>query len=598
MTEAVIDVEAREIIEPATGSYELLEDLQEHDLEQGSPEWLAYRMSHRNASDTPIVMGASHSMTRTELMHAQVTGLGREFDEWMQRILNKGHEFEGNARAALEARRDDEYLAAHSDNLEDFPDNTLYTKVFSRGVWSASMDGITSDFVDAFEHKTVNQILRDAFAMHPVMQGKYLPLEYRAQMEHQLMVSGAKRVIFVASTWEWSREEQAQVCTEWLECEYLPDVELRRQIVNAWAVFEHDKLTYTPAAIRAEIVPVAKPHMLMPLVQVEGRVVNSNMRAVKEQLDTYLLGMDEEPDDDQGFADAKVYAEHCAELKERFMLVRVQVTEGTTSISELVEVIDSCVAALDKKRITLNNAAKAGKDAKRLRIVTDNQLALDTFIKEQNTKLPAPWLPATKGAFGEVIKGKRSFAAMEEAAAAELANCKTCTLELASRYSANYAALLSHPANDLSAEHEAFADKAKALPEDYLQHLDNALVLAEAEAKRIAEKRAAEAAAAKAAAEAKRAASVQAMNQQEAKAQEPQATAQAQMPLDAAEPSAVTEQEATADQGFSAPVSVTVDAEILSRFIASQTWPSRMAERKARSLLEQFMAFAQDDNRQ
>lgn len=593
---AVIDVEAREIVDTPASSYELLESLEVQELEQGSAEWLAYRLSHRNASDTPMVMGVSHSLSRTELMHAQVTGLGREFDEWMQRILDKGHAYEAKARAVLEERLGDE----------------LYTLVISRGIWSASMDGLTMDFQTAFEHKTVNQILRDAFAMHPVMLGKYLPMEYRVQMEHQLMVSGAARVIFVASTWEWSHHDQDYKCSEWLECEYLPDVELRRQIVNAWTVFERDKQVYVPAAIKAEIVPVAKPHMLMPQVQIEGRVVASNMRAVKEQLEVYLQGMNEKPSNDQEFADAKVYADHCAELKDRFLHVRTQVTEGTSSIAELVEVIDACVNALDTKRITLNNANKAGKDAKRLAIVTDNQTALDAFIKEVNAGLPHPWIEAVKGAFGEVIKGKRSFAAMEEAAAAELASCKTRALELSTRYAANHAALLAHGANDLSAEHEAFAVKAKALPEDYLQHLDNALVLAEAEAKRIAEKRDADAAAAVSAAAARanaaataaarseevtrKIAAAHALNQTVAKAQEPDDASQAQMQLDTVDAEPVTTTEANAEQGSFAPIAVTVDTETVSRFIASQTWPSRMAERKARSMLEQFLAFAQQGN--
>ena len=46
-----------------------------HDLIQGSPEWLAYRAQHFNASDAPAMMGCSPYKTRAQLLAEMHTGI-------------------------------------------------------------------------------------------------------------------------------------------------------------------------------------------------------------------------------------------------------------------------------------------------------------------------------------------------------------------------------------------------------------------------------------------------------------------------------------------------------------------------------------------
>ena len=62
-----------------------------HSLLQGSPEWLAYRSTHFNASDAPAMLGVSPYKTRTELLHELHTGLSPEIDAATQRRFDLGH---------------------------------------------------------------------------------------------------------------------------------------------------------------------------------------------------------------------------------------------------------------------------------------------------------------------------------------------------------------------------------------------------------------------------------------------------------------------------------------------------------------------------
>ena len=95
-----------------------------HNLTQGSPEWLAYRATHFNASDAPAMLGCSPHKTRTELMHEMHTGLTPEVDAATQRIFDDGHRFEALARPLAEAIIGEE----------------LYPVVGSLGKLSASFD--------------------------------------------------------------------------------------------------------------------------------------------------------------------------------------------------------------------------------------------------------------------------------------------------------------------------------------------------------------------------------------------------------------------------------------------------------------------------
>src|SRR5690606_15354532 len=147
--------------------------MQIHDLTQGSPEWLAYRANHFNASDAPAMMGESPYKTRSALLHELHTGVSPEVDAATQRRFDDGHRYEALARPLG----------------EEIIGEDLYPIVGSDGKLSASFDGLTMDESTGFEHKSLNDELRAV--MTPNCTGTDLPVFYQIQMEQQCMVSGA-----------------------------------------------------------------------------------------------------------------------------------------------------------------------------------------------------------------------------------------------------------------------------------------------------------------------------------------------------------------------------------------------------------------------
>ena len=169
---------------------------------QGTHEWAALRAHHNTASEAPAMMGVSKYQTRDELLRQKVTGLVPEVNRQQQAIFDRGHVAEAAARDLLEVDTGDEFypITAVSD------DNTLL----------ASMDGITLDDTTLFEHKLWNEKLAAR-----VRAGDLEP-HYYWQLEQQLLVSGAERVIFVCS--DGTRDN-------WVQMEYLPVAGRAAQLV-------------------------------------------------------------------------------------------------------------------------------------------------------------------------------------------------------------------------------------------------------------------------------------------------------------------------------------------------------------------------------
>ena len=165
-----------------------------HSLIQGSSDWKAYRVKHFNASDAPAMLGCSAYKSRSELIAELASGLVAEVDAGTQRRFDDGHRYEALARPVAEGIIGED----------------LYPVVGSEGVYSASFDGLTLGEDIGFEHKSLNEELRAVFAdidtMNPehreTSAGTLLPKMYRVQMEQQCMVSGAGRILFMASKWE------------------------------------------------------------------------------------------------------------------------------------------------------------------------------------------------------------------------------------------------------------------------------------------------------------------------------------------------------------------------------------------------------------
>lgn len=385
-------------------------------LIQGTPEWHAHRAQHFNASDAPAMMGCSSYKTRSDLVKELATGIGQEVDAATQRRFDDGHRFEALARPLA----------------EEIIGEDLSPCVGTNGKFSASFDGITFMHDVAFEHKTLNDTLREA--MFEGCCGDALPLQYQIQMEHQAMVAGSiEKVLFMASKWDGDQ------LLEERHCWYYPNLELRAKIIAGWEQLEKDVAAYNPAAERPAPA-VAAPMESLPavVVQVQGALtVGGNLDAFGAALRAFIERIPKKPSTDQEFADADAACKALKKAEEAL----TQAEDGALAQISDVETMRRTVADLKSlarsTRLATEKLVAAEKEARRTAIVTGAQAQLDQHIQALNQRLGANWLPRVAGGFGEVIKGKKSLANMEDAVAVALTNAKHDMNVLAERLEAN-----------------------------------------------------------------------------------------------------------------------------------------------------------------
>ncbi|WP_242898964.1 YqaJ viral recombinase family protein [Stenotrophomonas maltophilia] len=415
------------------------------ELIQGTPEWHAHRATHFNASDAPAMMGCSPYKTRSQLLREFATGATIEHDAATLQRFADGHRFEDLARPLAERIIGEE----------------LYPCVGVDGKYSASFDGLTLLEDKAFEHKSLNDDLRLAM---PVDGGDAcLPLHYQVQMEHQAMVSGAERVLFMAS--KWSGDD----LVEERHCWYTPNPELRAKIVAGWAQFDADVMAYDPAPV-AEPVAAGRAPDQMPALRIEvtGMVTASNLAEWKEQAIAVFHGISTELVSDQDFADAEKTVKWCGDIEDQLKAAKQHALSQTQSIDLLFKTIDAIADEARSKRLALEKRVKTRKDERRTEIgnaarraVQQHVLAINETLGEHAIPMPATLIAD----IGDAMKGKRSFASMQEAVDTVAANAKVDASQSAERIRANVAILAGH------AEHATlFADRvqlcATKAPED------------------------------------------------------------------------------------------------------------------------------------
>lgn len=385
-------------------------------LIQGSADWHAHRAKHFNASDAPAMMGCSSYKTRSELIKELATGLGQEVDVATQRRFDDGHRFEALARPLA----------------EEIIGEDLSPCVGVNGKFSASFDGLTFMHNEAFEHKTLNKALREA--MVEGCTGEDLPLQYRVQMEQQAMVSGCERILFMAS--EWTGDGQL---IEARHCWYYPDPELRAQIIAGWEQLEKDVAAYDPAAERpAQAVAAPMESLPAVVVQVQGALtVTGNLDAFGDALRQFIGRMPTKPATDQDFADLEAGSKALKKVEDALDAAEDGALAQISPVEQMRRIKADLKNLARTTRLVWDKLVSAEKDRLRTALVTGAQTQLDQHIQALNQRLGSNWLPRMAGGFGEVIKGKKSLANMEDAVAVALTNAKHEANQLADRLEAN-----------------------------------------------------------------------------------------------------------------------------------------------------------------
>lgn len=399
-------------------------------LIQGTPEWHAHRAQHLNASDAPAMLGASTNHSRTDLIRELAAGVPREFSDFVQeRVIDPGHEFEAQARAIA----------------EELIGQELYPVTGVSGKYSASFDGLTLLEDIAWEHKRLNQTLRDA--MFDGCTGTDLPLMYQIQMEHQSMVSESERVFFMAS--EWRQAYGGWELVEERHCWYTPNPALRARIVAGWAQLEADVAAFEPGPA-SEPVPVGRAPETLPAlsIQVTGMVTASNLAEFKENALAVLGSINRELQSDEDFADAEKTVTWCKGVEERIEATKQQVLGQTADIDAVFRTMDDVAAETRKIRLELDKLVTKRKEERRTEIGNTARRAVIDHIQGINETLGAHAVPMPTTLVADIaaaIKGKRSFSSMQDAVDAVATNAKITASQAADRIRANIAILAEQP---------------------------------------------------------------------------------------------------------------------------------------------------------
>lgn len=379
-----------------------------HECQQGSPEWHALRAKHLTASEASAMLGVSKHQTRADLLKRKATGLVEEVDAATQRRFDAGHEAESAARPIVEGIiGDDLYPVTMTADVNGLP-------------LLASMDGLTMLGDTGWETKLLNQDLRadvEAGTLHE---------HYTAQMEQQLMVSGADRIYFTTS--DGTPEGTFGV---WYES----NPALRERIVAGWAQFAEDVAAYVPEPETVKTAGKAPEALPALRIEVTGMVTASNLAAFREHALAVFGGIKTDLQTDADFADAERTVKWCKEVEDKLDAAKQHALSQTASIDELFRTIDAIKEEARQKRLTLDKLVKAEKENRKAEIVAKAQSELSAHIVALQGRVGV--LVNVGCNFGESIKGLKSLDSMRDKVSSALANAKIEANAIADRIDAN-----------------------------------------------------------------------------------------------------------------------------------------------------------------
>ncbi|WP_421862486.1 lambda-exonuclease family protein [Marinobacter adhaerens] len=449
------------------------------DLQQGTEEWHGVRATRFTASEAPAMMGVSKYQTRTQLLDQKATGLVPDVDDHQQRIFDKGHAAEAAARPIAERIIGEDLYPVTCEDDE--------------GRLLASMDGLTMLEDAGFEHKLWNQKLAEK-----VNAGELEP-HYTVQMDQQMLVSGAEKILFMCSdgtedncVWMWYERDENAI----------------KALIAGWAQFEKDLASHKPAEAEQPKAEGKAPDALPALsVRVTGMVEASNLKEFEASARAALANIKTDLQTDEDFADAEKAVKFCDEVEKRLKATKEQVIGQMTSVDEVVRLIDSLGEDFRQKRLKLTKDVKDKKEQRKIEILNDyrarwdrNLGELEKALEKETGDLPVS-MNMRNADFAGAMKGKKTIASLRSACDDELARAKIEANDTAELIRGNIQQLNEH-AGDHKFLFRDFGQICQKPAEDFAAIVKSRIADYQAEqAKREAEEKAKQEAAAQAKAE-------------------------------------------------------------------------------------------------
>lgn len=371
--------------------------MQIHNLIQGSPEWVEFRLTHNGASEAAAMLGLSKHMTRNELLRLKKTGMEREFSDYVRRkILEKGHAVEAPARKITE---------------EDLGEE-LYAVTGSEGKLSCSFDGLTLAEDRSWEHKQWSEALAAS------IRAGVLPEEHMPQVQQNLMLSKAEFNLFTVSDGTREKRETMRV---------YPDPAWFDRILAGWAQFEKDLVAFE----HAEVIepPRAEPVADLPAVtvQVRGELTMCNLKDVTPKFDRFLAEAKLELKTDEDFALAEAQSKKGREVAKQCRLTAKAVVDQMATVAEVTRSLEDYAAKFDAVALRQEKAVTQQKELRKTNAKLERDKAYADHIAALNDEIAPLRLvlaDADRPNFTEVMKAQRTLASLYNKLDTELARVK------------------------------------------------------------------------------------------------------------------------------------------------------------------------------
>ncbi len=370
-----------------------------HNLQQGRPAWHAFRAQHFTASDAPAMMGKSKYKTRAQLLHEKATGITPEVDAATQRRFDDGHRFEALARPLAEAIIGDD----------------LYPVVGSEGKYGASFDGLTLGHDVNFEHKTLNANIAECAVADDLDE------QYHIQVQHQMMVSGAERTLFMASRWD-ENDQLVEKVEFWIE----RDDALIAEIAAGWVQFEIDRDNYVAPVIIEKPKGEAVLDLPAVMINVSGQIaITDNLGRFTTALTSFIeQDLITKPESDQDFADLESQIKTLKKAEEALDSAEAHMLAQVDSVDTAKRMIDLARNLARDNRLIAEKLVKSEKE----RIKTDRiMLSRNQFmdhVSALNAEISPAKIEGVTPDFNGAAKNKRTMSSLYDALDTELARVK------------------------------------------------------------------------------------------------------------------------------------------------------------------------------
>lgn len=370
-----------------------------HHEKQGSGEWLALRERYFTASEAPAMLGMSAYMTRAELLRQKATGITPDHDQATLARFNRGHEAEAQFRPIA----------------EDMIGGELYPVVGSieyEGLsLLASFDGILLTEDAIFEHKLWNEKLAEA-----IKTGD-LPDTHWPQVEHQLLVSGADKCLFVTSD---------GTNGQFSALHYTSEPARRQRVIDGWKQFSIDLANYQPEVITEKPKGAAVIDLPAVMVKVTGQIaITDNLEKFTVALQTFIdRDLIKAPESDQDFADLESQIKTLKKAEDALDSAEANMLAQVDAVDTAKRMIDFARKLAQDYRLMSEKLVKSQKEHIKTERIMKAREEFTAHINALNAEIAPATIQGITPDFNGAAKNKRLLESLYDALDTELARVK------------------------------------------------------------------------------------------------------------------------------------------------------------------------------